>query len=290
MFINSFTSNKTIRLSLEERLKSAKLSHAVLIFAKEGCGANFFARLLAADIIGADKDSFHLIEQNAHGQVQIIRGSGASGQIKVDSVRAINENVNFSSLGGEKRVVIIENCENFNLSSANALLKNLEEPKDDITYILTTTDTSKILSTIRSRCQVYSLVQPTMAECKEYFANVNRTEKDELIKIYSGNIGMVKAALENPKRFEILQKALEAQKYINSADKYALAKLLYGFNKKKEEFTLFLKDIEYICGSKLSQNNINILNAVTDAKNAMERNANLGLIMQNFIISVKSSK
>ena len=51
-----------------------------------------------------------------------------------------------------------------------------------------------------------------------------------------------------------------------------------------------MKDIEYICGSKLSQNNINILNAVTDAKNAMERNANLGLIMQNFIISVKSSK
>ena len=41
-------------------------------------------------------------------------------------------------------------------------------------------------------------------------------EKDELIKIYGGNIGMVKAALENPKRFEILQKALGAQKSIQS--------------------------------------------------------------------------
>lgn len=287
MFINSFTGNRNIRLSLEERIKSSKLSHAVLIFAKEGCGANFFARLLAADIVGADKDGLRLIEEDAHGQVQIIRGSGASGQIKVDSVRAINDNVNFSSLGGEKRVVIIENCENFNLSSANALLKNLEEPKDDITYILTTTDTSKILSTIRSRCQVYSLTQPSIAECREYFAGIKSSEKDELIQIYGGNIGMVKAALENPKRFEILQKALAAQKHIQSGDKYSLAKLLYAFNKKKEDFVLFLKDIEYICDSSLSQNSVNILNAVTDAKNALERNANLGLIMQNFIIAVK---
>ena len=287
MFINSFTGNKSIRLSLEERIKSSKLGHAVLIFAKEGCGANYFAKLLAADVIGADRDGMRLIEEDAHGQVQIIRGSGASGQIKVDSVRAINENVNFSSLGGEKRVVIIENCENFNLSSANALLKNLEEPKDDITYILTTTDTSKILSTIRSRCQTYSLVQPTMEETKQYFADTNSAEKDELIKIYGGNIGMIKAALENPKRFEILQKALSAQKFIQSGDRYALAKLLYAFNKKKEDFVLFLKDLEYICDSNLSSASVSVLDGITQAKNAMEHNANLGLVMQNFIISVK---
>ena len=287
MFINSFTGNQNIRLSLEERVKSAKLGHAVLIFAKEGCGANWFAKLLAADIVGADSDGMRLISEDAHGQVQIIRGSGASGQIKVDSVRAINDNVNFSSLGGEKRVVIIENCENFNLSSANALLKNLEEPKDDITYILTTTDTSKILSTIRSRCQAFSLSQPTLQECRQYFAAVNSAEKEELIQIYGGNIGMVKDALENPKRFEILQKALEAQKYIQSGDRYQLAKLLYAFNKKKEDFVLFLKDIEYICDSNLSQNAVSVLNAVTQARMALAHNANLGLIMQDFIISVK---
>ena len=287
MFINSFTGNKNVRLSLEEKLKSSKLSHAVLIFAKEGCGANFFARLLAADIIGADSDGLRLINDDAHGQVQIVKGSGASGQIKVESVRAINANVNFSSLGGEKRVVIIENCENFNQSSANALLKNLEEPKDDITYILTTTDTSKILSTIRSRCQVYSLVQPTPEECRQYFADDNSAEKDELVRIYSGNIGMVKAALENPKRFEILQKALEAQRFILKGDKYSLAKLLYSFNKKKEDFALFLKDMEYICDTNLSAGSVSVLNAVTEAKNAMERNANLALVMENFIIAVK---
>ena len=287
MFIDSFTGNTNIKLSLGELVKASRLSHAVLIFAKEGCGANFFAKLLSADIIGADKAGFKLIEEEAHPQVQIIRGSGVSGQIKVESVREINSNVNFSSIGGEKRVVIIQNCENFNTNSANALLKNLEEPKDDITYILTTTDVSRILSTIRSRCQMYALSQPTAEETKAYFAAVYAPEKDELIDIYSGNIGMIKDALENPKRFEILQKAIAAQKIISRGDSYELAKLLFGFNKKKEDFALFLKDLEFICDKKLSQANVSIMNAVIDCRGAMARNANLALVMENFIIAVK---
>ena len=287
MFTAQFTGNQTLKLSLEERIKSSRLSHAVLIFAKEGCGANHFAKLLAADIIGADQSGMRLINEDAHGQVQTVKGSGASGQIKVDSVRAINENVNFSSLGGEKRVVIIQNCENFNQSSANALLKNLEEPKDDITYILTTTDTSKILSTIRSRCQVFSIAKPTLEECKNYFANVSDPQKDSLIKIYDGNIGLVKAALENPKRCDILQKAITAQGCIKSQNSYELAKLLYAFNKKKEDFLLFLKDMEYIFAADISQDSIKVVNAVTETKKAMERNVNLALAIQNFIIAVK---
>ena len=287
MFIDSFTGNTNTKLSLGELIRGSRLSHAVLIFAKEGCGANFFARLLAADIIGTDANGFKLIEQQAHPQVQVIKGSGVSGQIKVESVREINANVNFSSIGGEKRVVIIQNCENFNTNSANALLKNLEEPKDDITYILTTTDVSKILSTIRSRCQIYSLVQPTADETKAYFANVSAAEKDELIEIYSGNIGMIKNALENPKRFEILQKAISAQKLIAAADSYGLAKLLFDFNKKKEDFVLFLKDLEFICDKKLSAANVSTMNAVTDCRNALARNANLALVMEIFIIAVK---
>ena len=95
MFINSFTGNRSTVLSLEERIKASRLSHAVLIFAKEGCGANHFARLLAADIINGTETDLRLIEEEAHGQVQVIKGSGASGQIKVESVRTINANVNF---------------------------------------------------------------------------------------------------------------------------------------------------------------------------------------------------
>lgn len=287
MYIDSFISNKNTILSLEEKIKTSKLSHAMLIFAKNGCGVNHFAKLLAGDILNIDKSDFHLIETESHPQVQIIKGSGVSGQIKVDSVRDINSNVNFSSLSGDKRVVIIQNCEKFNQNSANALLKNLEEPKDDITYILTSTDSSAILSTIRSRCQIFTLTQPSVSECREYFKDEKAEYLTRLIDIYDGNIGLVKDYLNNPKRLEILHKAIQAQEYINQQDQYSLAKLLFAFNKKKDEFSLFLNDIEYICDKKLNENNVNVLNAITISRNAMDRNANLALIMENFIISIK---
>ncbi len=259
----------------------------MLIFAKNGCGVNHFAKLLAGDILNIDKSDFHLVEAESHPQVQIIKGSGVSGQIKVDSVRDINSNVNFSSLFGDKRVVIIQNCEKFNQNSANALLKNLEEPKDDITYILTSTDSSAILSTIRSRCQIFTLAQPSVSECREYFKDEKAEYLTRLIDIYDGNIGLVKDCINNPKRLEILHKAIQAEEYINQQDQYSLAKLLFAFNKKKDEFSLFLNDIEYICDKKLNENNVNVLNAITISRNAMDRNANLALIMENFIISIK---
>ena len=71
MFINSFKGNRSTVLSLEERIKSSGLSHAVLIFAKEGCGANYFAKLLAADIIGGNEDDLRLIKEDAHSQVSV---------------------------------------------------------------------------------------------------------------------------------------------------------------------------------------------------------------------------
>ncbi len=287
MYIKSFIANTKTILSLEEKIKNSRLSHAVLIFAKEGLGVNFFAKLLAGDILNVDKSEFHLIETDSHPQVQIIKGSGASGQIKVENIRDINSNVNFSSLSGDKRVVIIQNCENFNQSSANALLKNLEEPKDDITYILTSTDSSAILSTIRSRCQIFTLTQPSKEECRQYFNDEKNENLSALIDIYDGNIGMVKNCIESPKRMEILQKAIKAQEYIRIQDQYSLAKLLFNFNKKKDEFSLFLNDIEYICNKNLNDNNINILNAITKSRNAMDSNANLALIMENFIIATK---
>jgi hypothetical protein len=135
---------------------------------------------------------------------------------------------------------------------------------------------------------MYSLSQPTLQETKAYFADISAAEKDELIEIYSGNIGMIKNALENPKRFEILQKAISAQKFIAQGESYELAKLLFGFNKKKEDFILFLKDLEFICDKKLSVANVNTMNAVTDCRSALARNANPALVMENFIIAVKN--
>lgn len=61
------------------------------------------------------------------------------------------------SINSGKQFYIIEYAENLNSSSANALLKFLEEPDDEIIAILVTKNINKVISTIVSRCQIVNL-------------------------------------------------------------------------------------------------------------------------------------
>ena len=76
-----------------------------------------------------------------------------SEEIKVDAVRHFLHHLCLSPYG-PVRIGIIERCERLNPSSANILLKVLEEPPQNVILILTSTN-EKILATIKSRCRIY---------------------------------------------------------------------------------------------------------------------------------------
>ncbi len=286
MLLNSFTGNKNIKESLLGALASGRLSHGLLLRGEKGMGVNYFALLLAADITGStDIDG---IAAGKSPQVQIIRGEGASGLIRVDKIRRINENVNYSSINGEKRVIIIENCENFNLNSANALLKNLEEPKDDITYILTTNNSRAILATIRSRCAVYTLTSPSKQEVLDYFRaqSADMQAAESLMAIYGENIGKIAGALGNEKRYAILQDAVSVFELMKKRDTYAVAKLCYTYNKRKDDFRLMLEDLRDICHRNLSEKSIQAINIVQKYNEILQMNVNLNLLIENFAVEI----
>ncbi len=286
MLLNTFTGNMNIKESLLGALAAGRLSHGLLLCGEKGMGVNHFAFLLACDIIGtSDLDS---IKQGKNPLVQVVHGEGASGLIKVDKIRQINENVNFSSISGEKRVVIIQNCENFNSNSANALLKNLEEPKDDITYILTTNQPQSIMPTIRSRCSIYTLSCPKKNEVKQFFIDedVDMDTIERFISIYGENIGKIKNVIFNDKRYAILQNAVSTYKYIKQNNAYEVSKLCYIYNKNKEDFKLFLDDLIDICHRNLSIQTVYIINTIQKYKQIIENNVNLNLVIENFAIEI----
>lgn len=286
MLLNTFTGNMNVKESLLGALSSGRLSHGLLLCGEKGMGVNHFAFLLACDIIGtSDLDS---VKQGKNPLVQIVHGEGASGLIKVDKIRQINENVNFSSISGEKRVVIIQNCENFNSNSANALLKNLEEPKDDITYILTTNQSRSIMATIRSRCSIYTLTYPPKDEVKQFFNDeaVDIEMVERLMSIYGENIGKIKNAISSDKRYSILQNAVSAYKYIKQHNAYEVAKACYVYNKNKEDFKLFLDDLKDICHRNLSPQTIYVINTIQKYTLIIENNVNLNLAIENFAVEV----
>jgi DNA polymerase III subunit delta' len=82
------------------------------------------------------------------------------GQITVDQVRALAEQLSLSSYEGRGTVVVIQPADALNRNAANALLKTLEEPRSDAQLILITSAPSLLPATIRSRCQKLAVPVP----------------------------------------------------------------------------------------------------------------------------------
>ena len=79
-------------------------------------------------------------------------------QIRLNQIKEIIEFLGKSPLVSERNIVIIEDIEQMNESASNALLKTLEEPHTGL-FILITQRSEKLLSTIRSRCQIVPFIR-----------------------------------------------------------------------------------------------------------------------------------
>jgi hypothetical protein len=96
------------------------------------------------------------IDKNIYSDLYIINSN--NNEIKKTDVAFLKHIFSFKSQENNKRVYIINNANLLNASSANTLLKFLEEPNDDIIAILVTDSRYDLLNTIVSRCQVLSLI------------------------------------------------------------------------------------------------------------------------------------
>lgn len=77
--------------------------------------------------------------------------------IKKEQLLNIRDDFSNKSLYNTKKVYVVYDADKMNVSSANTILKFLEEPSDDVIAIFVTNNQYNVLDTIRSRCQIISL-------------------------------------------------------------------------------------------------------------------------------------
>lgn len=137
-----------------------KLVHAYLFHGQKGTGKKETALWLAQTIFcqtpvqtGACLRCSHCLRiiEGEFPSVEIVEPDGAS--LKVDQIRQLKSDAAYSSLDQDKKIYIVDQVETMSVSAANSLLKFLEEPQDNVYFILLTSDKDKILPTILSRCQ-----------------------------------------------------------------------------------------------------------------------------------------
>lgn len=107
------------------------------------------------DLNNSDNKIISLIDSNNYPDLYVIKPDGSS--IKKGQLMDLQKEYSNKSLLDNKRIYIIEECEKMNQSSANTILKFLEEPEDDVVAILIADNRYHVIDTIISRCQIISL-------------------------------------------------------------------------------------------------------------------------------------
>jgi DNA polymerase III subunit delta' len=143
---------------LRRAIENERVPHAFLFYGAEGIGkrttALVFAKALNCNGGGTDPcdacSSCRKIDTGNHPDLLLIRPEGQF--IKVADIKELQERLRFRPLEGLKRVVIIDDAERMNITSANSLLKTLEEPSPTNVFVLVSSRAHLLPMTILSRC------------------------------------------------------------------------------------------------------------------------------------------
>ncbi len=172
---------------LQNAIKTNKIGHAYLFTGPRGTGKTTMAKLFAKALncdegIGCQCNhckNCEAINNGSHPDVIEIDAASNNG---VDEVRDLIEKVHYSTILGRYKVYIIDEVHMMTPGAFNALLKTLEEPPENVIFILATTEPHKILPTILSRCQRFDFSKISDKDIKDrllYVLNKENVTYDE---------------------------------------------------------------------------------------------------------------
>ena len=293
--------NAALKSELGAALRTGRLPHAILLVGEPGCGAGFAARCLAADYLypqgGAHAEA---VLNGTDTECVSLRGSGKSGGIPVDDVRAMREKIQHSALSTDAagRVMFIYGAQNLNGtqgSAANALLKILEEPPADVLFLLTAPSAATVLPTIRSRCAAYTVAPVPADVCCALLGSrgVPAPMAQELSFLYEGHIDKALQVFADADTRALLASAKKLLEHTARQDTYRALALLNGYEKNREGFAALLWQLEQLCSAVLRRPAYGAdacgglqpdaaaraLQAIYSAKKDLTANGNLKLIL-----------
>jgi DNA polymerase-3 subunit delta' len=171
-----------------QRCENDRLAHALMVAGPSGCGKNSFAAAMAAKLLCLEEQatacgecrSCKLREGGAHPDFFEIQPEEPGKAIKVDQIRGLIGRLDLTASISKRKVAYIHPADSMNASSANALLKSLEEPAGDTVLILVSDNPGSLPITIRSRCQSIFIGQPDNEVSLDWLKGVSAASGDML--------------------------------------------------------------------------------------------------------------
>jgi len=212
-----------------------------------------------------------LIDNNSLPSLITIEPDGLN--IKKEQILDMMEKFDTKPIYTDNNFYVIKNAERFNGSSANTLLKFLEEPEDNIIGIFITDNKETVINTIRSRCQIFSVY---------YDLDLNDSLNDEVltdVKLYLNNI------------------------YKNNDDIIYNRSHMSGLYKERIDWEIFFRTMLYYLKDCISsdrkdkiemvksisqENLVKIIVYIEEIIKYIKSNCNMDLVLDKFVIEMRS--
>ncbi|NKB87074.1 MAG: DNA polymerase III subunit gamma/tau [Acidobacteria bacterium] len=166
--------------TLTNALQQERLAHAYCFSGIRGVGKTTIARLLAKGLNCRSTEGptatpcgtcESCVEIREGRSIDVIERDAASDR-GIEEMRQLIDVARYAPSGDRYKVLILDEAHMLTKEASNALLKVLEEPPKYIVFALATTEPSKILPTILSRCQHYQLSRINQGEIEAHLGKL----------------------------------------------------------------------------------------------------------------------
>lgn len=171
-----------IKNALKNAIELNKISHAYLFTGPRGTGKTSTARIFAKSLnckngptISPCGECESCRDITNSVPMDVIEIDAASNR-KVEDTQNILEKILYAPVYGKYKIYIIDEVHMLSNTAFNSLLKTLEEPPENVIFILATTEVHKVLDTIKSRCQRFDFRRITTDDIVKHLREISDKE------------------------------------------------------------------------------------------------------------------
>ena len=194
--LENFYGNSGVVETLEQMIRSQRITQTLLFSGPEGVGKATLARRFGAAILGdahkieqddlsldanadriterekwtSDKRNDDPLVFSSHPDFLTFPPDGPLRQLTIQQMRLLKERAQMKPLKGTRRVFLIDGIDRANEQAANSLLKTLEEPPPHLILIMTARNPYDLLTTIRSRSVPFRLARLDSEAMRRFIA------------------------------------------------------------------------------------------------------------------------
>ena len=173
---------EVVATTLKNAIVNHQTSHAYLFSGPRGTGKTSAAKIFAKaincpnQVDGEPCNNCFICDSITKGSLDDVIELDAASNNGVDEIREIRDKSTYAASQATYKVYIIDEVHMLSTGAFNALLKTLEEPTENVVFVLATTELQKIPATIISRVQRFAFKSITTGDIRTYLAKIMADE------------------------------------------------------------------------------------------------------------------